>query len=75
MCNVLGVKSNNYYSYQKRKANTIDDPTHQEMIELIKDIAKFSDNTYGARRIKIVLNTLSFSVSRSKTTKLMRETN
>ena len=75
MCHVLGVKSNNYYGYQKRKANTIDDPTHQEMIELIKDIARFSDNTYGARRIKKVLNTLSFPVSRSKTTKLMREAN
>ncbi|MFT6835292.1 MAG: putative transposase [Francisellaceae bacterium] len=72
MCHVLGVKSNNYYRYQKRKANNIDDPTHQEMIELIKDIAKFSDNTYGARRIKKVLNTLSFPVSRSKIAKLMR---
>ena len=75
MCHVLGVKSNNYYSYQKRQTNSIDDPTHQEMIELIKDIAKFSDNTYGARRIKKVLNTLSFPVSRSKTAKLMREAN
>lgn len=60
MCHVLGVKSNNYYSYQKRQANKPDDLAHQEMIELIKDIAKFSDNTYGARRIKKVLNTLSF---------------
>ena len=57
MCHVLGVKSNNFYSFQKRKVSTPDDPTHQEMIELIKDIAKVSDNTYGARRIKKVLNT------------------
>jgi putative transposase len=45
------------------------------MIELIKDIAKFSDNTYGARRIKKVLNTLSFLVSRRKTAQLMKEAN
>lgn len=51
MCHVLGVKSNNYYSYQKRKADKPDDSTHQEMIGLIKDIAKFSDNTYEAKQL------------------------
>ena len=56
MCHVLGVKSNNFYSFQKRKVSAADDPTHQEMIELIKDIAKFSDNTYGVRRIQKVLS-------------------
>ncbi len=61
MCRVLGVKTNNYYSYQKRNTNKTNDATHQEMIELVKDIAKFSDNTYGERRIKAVLNALSFS--------------
>lgn len=75
MRHVLGVKSKNFYSFQKRKVRTADDPTHQEMIALIKDIAKFSDNTYGARRIKKVLNTLSFSVSRRKTSQLMKEAN
>ena len=75
MCHVLGVKSNNYYSYQKRKSSESDDLDHQEMIELIKDIAIFSDNTYGARRIKKVLNTLSFPVSRRKTAQLMKEAN
>jgi len=47
----------------------------KKTIELIKDIAKFSDNTYGARRIKKVHNTLSFPISRRKTAQLMRETN
>ena len=75
MCHVLGVKSNNFYSFQKRKESAVDDPTHQEMIELIRDIAKFRDNTYGARRIKKVLNTLSFPVSRRKTAQLMKEAN
>jgi putative transposase len=64
MCRVLGVKSNNDYSYQKRKNNVLNDSTHQDMLNLVKDIAKFSNNTYGTRRIKAVLNTLSFPVSR-----------
>jgi putative transposase len=60
MCHVLGVKSNNYYSYQMRKTSKPDDSTHQDMIDLVKDIAKFRDNTYGSRRIQRVLNTLSY---------------
>jgi len=75
MCQVLGVKSNNYYSYQKRNTDKVNDTTHQEMLELVKDIAKFSDNTYGERRIKAVLNALSFPVSRWKVAKLMKEAN
>jgi putative transposase len=75
MCRVLGVKSNNYYSYQKRKKNELNDSTHQDMLDLVKDIAKFSNNTYGTRRIKAVLNALSFPVSRWKVAKLMKEAN
>ncbi|MFQ3193539.1 MAG: putative transposase [Colwellia sp.] len=45
------------------------------MIALIKDIAKFSNNRYGARRIKKVLNTLSFPLSRRKMAQLMKEAN
>jgi len=73
MCRVLGVKSNNYYSYQKRKAQRPIDTTYQEMLEWVKDIAKFSDNTYGERRIQKSLNALSFPVSRRKTAQLMKE--
>ena len=75
MCRVLGVKSNNYYSYQKRKALQPIDTTHQEMLEWVKDIAKFSDNTYGARRIQKTLNALSYPVSRRKAAQLMKEAN
>jgi transposase InsO family protein len=75
MCRVLGVKSNNYYSYQKRNKNELSDTTHQEMLDLVKDIAQFSNNTYGTRRIKAVLNALSFPVSRWKVAKLMKEAN
>ena len=74
MCQILGVKSYNFYSYQKRNADKdIDDPVKAEMLEWIKNIAEFSDNTYGARRIKKVLNALSFPVSRRKTQQLMKE--
>ena len=75
MCRVLAVRSNNYYSYQKRKAQKPIDTAHQEMLEWVKDIAKFSDNTYGARRIQKSLNALSFPVSRRKTAQLMKEAN
>jgi transposase InsO family protein len=73
MCHVLGVKSINYYSYQLRQINKLEDPTHQEMLDWVKDIAKFSNNTYGERRIQKVLNVLSYPVSRQKTAKLMKE--
>lgn len=75
MCRILGVKSNNYYSYQKRYSTKSEAPTHQEMIDWVKDIAHFSDNTYGERRIQKVLNALGFPVSRHKTAQLMKEAN
>jgi putative transposase len=43
------------------------------MLEWVKDIAKFSDNTYGEQSIQKVLNALSFPVSRRKTAQLMEE--
>jgi putative transposase len=64
MCGVLGVKNNNYYSYQKRKVQIPVDTTHQEMLEWVKNIAKFSDHTYGERRIQRALNALDFPVGR-----------
>jgi transposase-like protein len=73
MCRLLSVKTNNYDSYQNRQTDKPDDLRHQEMLEWGKDIAKFSDNTYGERRIQKVLNTLSFPVSRRKTAQLMKE--
>ena len=74
MCRTLGVKSNNYYSHQKRlRTKPNNNSTHQEMLDWVKFVAKFSDYTYGSRRIKRVLNALSFPVSRSKAGKLMRE--
>ena len=43
------------------------------MLGWVKDIAKFSDNTYGERRIQKVLNTLTLPVSRRNTAQLMKE--
>lgn len=74
MCQILGVKSNNFYSHQKRQSSkSQEDGEKAELLEWVKDIAEFSDYTYGARRIKRVLNALSFPVSRRKVRKLMKE--
>ncbi len=73
MCKILEVNSSNYYSYQKRKVNKTQDPDHDEIIEWIQDIAKFSGYTYGERRIKATLYALSFPMSRYKVAKLMKE--
>lgn len=75
MCHVLAGKSNNFYSFHKHKVNTADAPTRQEMISLIKNIAKFSESTCGSKRIKKVLNTLNFKVSQHKTAQLKKEAN
>jgi len=73
MCKVLEVKSNNYYSYQKRKTDKVAHPEHDDVIELIQNIAKFSDYTYGERRMKAALAALSFPMSRYMVSKLMKE--
>jgi transposase InsO family protein len=73
MCKVLEVNSRNYYSYQKRKTNKIDDPEHDDIIGWIQSIAKLSGYTYGERRIKAALDALSFPMSRYRVAKLMKE--
>lgn len=73
MCQVLGVSRNGYYCYAKNKANKPDCPVHQDMLYWVKQIADCSDNTYGSRRMKKVLNSISFPVSRRKAAKLMKE--
>jgi hypothetical protein len=63
MCKVLEVNNRNYYSYQKRKDNQIDDPKYDEAIGWIQSIAKFSDYTYDKSRIKASLDVLSLPMS------------
>jgi len=75
MCRVLGVNSRSYYSYVQRKNDNPDAPCHREQLEAVRDIAKASYHTYGSRRMKKALNTLSYPVSRNKARKLMKEAN
>jgi len=73
MCRVLGIKRNGYYRFQLVQSLKKDDPTHAEMLEKVKEIAKDSNHSYGERRIKKALNDLSFPVTRGKAKKLMAE--
>jgi len=59
MCRVLGVNRSGYYSFQKRQANKLGDPLHEEMLECVKKIVIDSDYTYGCRRVRKALNSLS----------------
>jgi len=70
-CQVLGVKRSGYYAFQKKKIDYV----HLDMLYWVKNIGRSSGYTYGSRRIKKVLNTLGFPVSRDKTRKLMKEAN
>lgn len=74
MSKVLEVSSN-YYSYHKRKNDKIDidDTEYDDIIRYIQNIAKFSDYTYGERRIKSALDALSLLVIRYKIMRLMEE--
>ena len=73
MCRLLGVKRNNFYSYQKHRVNKSIDPDHEEIIELLIRMAESSGHTYGERRMQKALNALGFPISRYMTAKLMKE--
>ncbi len=40
MCRLLGMKRNNFYSYQKRSVNKVVDPDRDEIIELLTRMAE-----------------------------------
>lgn len=73
ICPLIGVKSSNYYSYLRRSKTKKIAPDHEDMIEVIQNVAKSSDYTYGSRRMQKTLNAFSFPVGRWKTAKLMKE--
>lgn len=73
MCRLLGVGRSAYYEYVLRKGNQSADPTHEEMIDVVREIAKSSNFTYGSRRMEKALNALSYPVGRWKTRSLMKE--
>jgi transposase InsO family protein len=72
-CQVLGVSRQGYYHYITVTANQQQAKEHQEMLGWIKELALLTDFTYGSRRMKRALNALSYSVSRNRVIKLMRE--
>lgn len=72
MCRLLGVSRSGFYYYQKHTANKPEDPEHQEMLRLIKQIAEETDYSYGSRRMKKALNLLGFPINRDKARKLMK---
>ena len=72
-CRVLGVSRQGYYHYSKVTVNKQKTVEHQEMLEWIKELAILTDFSYGSRRMKRALNTLSYIVSRNRVRKLMRE--
>lgn len=71
MCKILNVTRSGFYQYQKK--NKEPDLIHAELLEWIKKIAKSSDYTYGARRMKKALNALGYALGRDKTRKLMKD--
>lgn len=72
----MKVTASGYYSYQKRKrTKPKNDPSHNELINWVKQISEASKFTYGSRRIRKALNALGFPVGRRKTRSLMHEAN
>jgi transposase InsO family protein len=71
MCQVLGVSRNGYYHYCKTENRP--NPEREELLELVRQIADSSGDTYGSRRMACALKALSWPVSRQKARGLMRE--
>jgi putative transposase len=73
MCRLLGVGRSAYYENVLRKVNQSDDSTHEKLIDVVREIAKSSNFTYGSRRMEKALNALSYPVGRWKARSLMKE--
>lgn len=73
MCQLMGVSRSAYYDYVRCTDNCSVDPCHEEILETVLGIAKFSDHSYGSRRIAKALNALGYPVGRWKARSLMRE--
>jgi len=72
-CRVLGVSHTAYYHYESVTRNKEKSKERQEILNWIKMFALKTDFTYGSRRMKKALNALSYSISRDKTRKLMKQ--
>ncbi len=72
-CQVLGVRRQGYYHYQRHTENKQADPEHEEMLYWIKKIHEACNESYGSRHMKKAMNLLGFPISRNKAKNLMRE--
>lgn len=72
MCQLMGVSRSAYYDHV-RCTGYPEKQCHEEMLGMVRDIARFSDHSYGSRRIGKALNALGYPVGRWKARSLMRE--
>ena len=72
MCRLLGVNRNGYYQYWRRRDNRSPDPKHQERLDVMQEVAKASDHSYGSRRMKKAMSDLGFPMSRYQARRLMK---
>lgn len=72
MCQVLGVKRQNYYAWIRRQAAYQPDPNREKKIALVRKAAMESGFTYGTRRIKKSLADHHYPVSRGEARRLMK---
>lgn len=72
MCQVLGVKRQNYYAWMRRQVAHQPDPNREKKIDLVRKAAMESGFTYGTRRIKKSLAGHHYPVSRGEARRLMK---
>lgn len=72
MCKTLGVSRNGYYHYAKVTSQK-QDLECQTLRELVVEISKDNDRTYGSRRVKEALRAKGHCVGRHKARNLMEE--
>lgn len=63
MCQLMGVSRSDYVRYVD---NCSESQHYEEILEVVLDIAKSSNYSYGSRRIGKVLNALGYRVGRRK---------
>jgi len=72
MCKTLGVSRNGYYHYAKVTSQK-QDLEREALRELVVEISKDNDRTYGSRRVKEALRAKGHCVGRHKARNLMEE--
>ena len=73
MYQLMGVSRSAYYGYVRCVDNCSENQHHEEIFEAVWNIAKFSNHSYGSRRIGKMLKARGYPVGRWKVRSLMRE--